>query len=135
MTFERNTWKESNIELKASFEHPLRDRDRVISTPVSVIRAIKKIDSMEVSYMSSLFSLSNRDNLEDVCKNWGKNEKIKDSVSNFLPCPCSLVQAKRDPKYTDDVLCTSQDVTYFWRGQNCAATKGAYHCVISKLAM
>jgi len=61
-----------------------------------MIRVIKKIDSMKVSYVSSLFSLSNWDNLEDVCKNWEENEKIKGSISSFLPCPCTLEQVEHD---------------------------------------
>ena len=135
MQFERNQWKESCIKLKQSFTQAVRNRNRIISTPVSVIRVIKKIDSMEVSYVSSLFSLSNRDNLEDVCKNWELNEKNKGSISNFLPCPCTLEQAEHDSQYVDDTFCTSEDIKYFWRGQHCVTTKGAYHCVISKLAM
>ena len=79
-----------------------------------MICVIKKIDSMEVSYVSSLFSLSNRDNLEDVCKNWEENEKKKGNISNFLPCPCTLEQAKHDSQYDDDdALCTSEEIEYF----------------------
>jgi len=102
---------------------------------VSVIQVIKKVDSMEVSYVSSMFSLSNRDSLKAMCKNWEINEIYKGNVSNFFPCPCSLQLAKLDPKYIDDVLCTSEYAIKFWEAQNCVTNKGAYHCVISKSAM
>ena len=135
MQFEKNKWKESQIKVTRSFKHAVRDHNRIISTPVSVIQVIKKVDSIEVSYVSSVFSLSNRNNLLDVCRNWEVNEIHKGTVTIFVPCPCSLQQARLDPKYMDDVLCTSEEVAYFWAAQNCETNKEAYHCVISKLAM
>jgi len=84
MKFERNRWKLSHIKLGQSFRHVIQNDHRVISTPVSVIQVIKEVDSMEVSYVSSMFSLSNRDSLKALCKNWEINEIYKGNVSNFF---------------------------------------------------
>ena len=131
-----NSWKMSPWKLKKLFKLVLVDQERIRPTSVSVIQVVREINKIKVPYSSSLFTLSNQINMNKLCQNWIKRDKRKAyQLKNFFPCPCSLKQAKNDPNYERDVMCTSQETHPFWASENCKANKGAYECVISKSTM
>ena len=128
-------WIKSQTELKPNFINKGIDNVKIEPTQASAILVIKSVGDIQVSYVSTTFSLLHRD-YNKVCINWIDKEKTRYKES--LPsqsCPCTLQQAKQDPNYVDDVFCTSLDVHYFWEAENFKINKGAHHCMINKISV
>ena len=135
-SFAANKWIMSPMKLDKTFQPKAVNSNKRTPTPVSVIQVVKKVNRVNVAYTSAIFTLANKRNLGDICKNWIKTErKNTKSLQRFPPCPCTLQQARFDAKYVDDAFCTSQNFTYFSRSQNCKTNRGAHHCMITKLPM
>ena len=131
-----NIWIKSPLKLKRSFQLKLINQERVTPTVVSVVQVVKELNRMKVAYSSSLFTLSNHDDLKRVCQNWIKRDKQKTKrLTNFFPCPCTLKEAESDSDYEYDVMCSSQETHPFWAPKNCITKKEAYKCVLSKSTM
>jgi len=131
-----NKWIVSSLKLERMFQRKAVNSNKGTPTPVSVIQVIKKVNKIKVAYTSSVFTLANKRNFGDICKNWMKIERKKaKTLEKFPPCPCTLQQANHDADYVDDIFCTSKNVSYFWKSQNCKTNRGAHHCVITKSPM
>ena len=117
------------------FHNMVTDDVKVDVTQVSVILVIKDVDGLQVSYVSPVFSLLNRDPSQ-MCTDWISQENARfNSTIPSQSCPCTLQKAKQDPDYVDDVYCSSLDGHYFWKTDNCRRNKGADHCMVIKQLM
>ena len=131
-----NSWIKSPVKLKRLFQLKLVNQERVTPTVVSVIQVVKEFNGIKVAYSSSLFTLSNNDDLNKVCQDWIKRDKRNTKISaNFFPCPCTLKEAEYDTNYEYDVMCSTEEIHPFWAPENCMTKKGAYKCVINKSTM
>ena len=117
------------------FHNTFTDDVKVDATQVSVIIVIKDVNSLQVVYVSPVFSLLNRDRSR-MCTDWISQENARfNTTITSQPCPCTLKKAKQDPNYVDDVYCNSLDVHDFWKTENCRRNKGADHCMVIRQLM
>ena len=132
----QNRWVlPQRTRLSHVFHNMFTDDVKVDATQVSVILVIKDVDGLQVSYVSPVFSLLNRDPSQ-MCTDWISQENAR--FTSTIPsqsCPCTLQKAKQDPDYVDDVYCSSLDGHYFWKTENCRRNKGADHCMVIKQLM
>jgi len=131
----QNRWTRSRTNLKHVFQNMLIDDVKIFPTQVSVILVLTNSNNLKVSYASPVFSLLNR-NSSRMCTDWiaRENKRFNKTISS-QSCPCTLQEAKQDPNYVDDIYCTSFDVHYFWKAENCRRNKEAYHCMVIKQSM
>jgi len=131
-----NRWIPARTKLKHVFHNHITDNVKVDVTQVAVVLVTKVVDGLSISYVSPAFSLLNRDPTK-MCVDWlsQENKRFNGTTIPSQSCPCTLREAKEDSNYVDDIYCSSLDVHYFWKAENCRKNKGAYHCMIIKQLM